>query len=67
MSKRHQYRLDIATARGITQDESHRSLRAFLKVMLRQWDIKCLSAVAIPPKDGPQDGPQRAQGAPDDI
>jgi len=47
--KRHKYRLDIATASGMTQDESHRCLRAMLKAMLRQWDVKCLAAIPIEP------------------
>ncbi len=60
MTKRFAYRLDIATASGMTQDESHRCLRAMLKAMLRQWDVKCLAAIPIEPADVAQDTPQRA-------
>jgi len=60
MSKRHKYRLDIATATGMTQDESHRCLRAMLKAMLRQWDVKCLTAIPIEPADDAHDEPQQA-------
>jgi len=66
MSKRHQYRLDIATASGMTQDESHRCLRAMLKAMLRQWDVKCLAAIPIEPADVAQDDAQQANEATND-
>ena len=51
MSKRHQYRLDIATARGMTDDESQRCLRATLKMMLRSYGVRCTSAVEVQPHD----------------
>lgn len=51
MSKRHRYQLTIATEPNATADESHRALRACLKMMLRSYGIKCLSAVAITAAD----------------
>ena len=46
-TKRLTYRLDIATAAGITEDESTRILRAFLKSAIRAYRIKCLSVARI--------------------
>lgn len=43
MSKRLAYRLDITTHPGISQDESERMLRAFLKTAIRSYRIRCLS------------------------
>ncbi|HBJ34275.1 MAG TPA: hypothetical protein DDZ51_05820 [Planctomycetaceae bacterium] len=63
MAKRFAYRLDIATAPGMTADESQRCLRAMLKAMLRQWDIKCIGAMPIEPADDAQDTPQRTKGS----
>jgi len=51
MSKRHKYRLDIATEPNISDDESVRMLRAFLKAALRQWGIKCTSAERLDASD----------------
>lgn len=47
MSKRHVYRLDIATESGLTADESQRCIRALLKCMLRSYGVRCLSAIAV--------------------
>jgi len=66
MSKRFAYRLDIATAPGMTADESQRCLRAMLKAMLRQWDIRCIGAMPIEPADDSQDTPQRTIEGQDD-
>jgi hypothetical protein len=63
MAKRFAYRLDIATAPGMTADESQRCLRAMLKAMLRQWDIKCIGAMPIEPADDSQNEPQRTKGS----
>ena len=66
MAKRFAYRLDIATAPGMTADESQRCLRAMLKAMLRQWDIKCIGAMPIEPADDSQDTPQSTKEASND-
>jgi hypothetical protein len=49
---RHEYRLTIATETGLTDDESQRSLRAMLKLMLRAYGIRCLTVE--PSQDTPQ-------------
>ncbi len=59
MSKRHRYQLTIATASNLTDDESHRCLRAVLKCMLRSFGVRCLSAVAITAADDAEDEPQQ--------
>jgi hypothetical protein len=68
MSKRHRYLVTLSTPPGITDDESHRCLRAFLKAAIRQWDIQCTSAEPIDPASEPtaQDAPQRTIGGQDD-
>ncbi len=58
MSKRHRYRLDIATEPGVTDDESHRALRACLKMMLRSYGIKCTSAERLDASDDADTDPQ---------
>lgn len=63
MSKRHQYQLTLATAVGMTEDESHRCLRAMLKAMLRQWDCRCLSVIAVNATGDAQDEPQQPNTA----
>jgi hypothetical protein len=67
MGKQFRYSLTIATASGQTEDESVRSLRAFLKLAIRSYGIRCLSALPLPPSDTtPEDAPQRANGGQDD-
>ncbi len=60
MSRRHRYALTIATEPGVTDDESHRALRACLKMMLRSYGIRCLTAERLDASDDddtdPQDG-----------
>lgn len=55
MAKRYQYALTIATEPNATADESHRALRACLKMMLRSYGIKCLAAVPITAADDAED------------
>jgi hypothetical protein len=64
--KTYRYSLTIATSPGQTEDESVRSLRAFLKLAIRSYGIRCTSAVPLPPSDTtPEDAPQRANGGQD--
>jgi hypothetical protein len=66
MAKRFAYRLDIATAPGMTDDESQRCLRAMLKAMLRQYGVRCLSVLAVQPADDAQNKPQSTKEASND-
>jgi hypothetical protein len=68
MAKTYQYSLTIATSPGQTQDESVRSLRAFLKLAIRSYGIRCTSAVPLPPSDTttPENAPQQANKESDD-
>ena len=61
MSNRLTYRLDIATHPGITEEESTRMLRAFLKCAIRSYRIRCLSVERIDHggREGVEDEPQR--------
>lgn len=44
---RHRYEMQIETPSGISSDESVRRLRAFLKMAIRSYSIRCLSVVRI--------------------
>jgi len=58
MSKRHKYALTIQTEPGVTDDESVRCLRAFLKAAIRQWGIRCLTAERLDASDDDDNDPQ---------
>ena len=63
-TKRLAYRLDIATHPGITEEESTRMLRAFLKSAIRSYRIRCLSVERIEhgSQEGVEDPPQPTIG-----
>jgi hypothetical protein len=54
MSKRHRFAITLEAGPNQTHDESTRMLRAFLKLALRCYGLRCTSALEIKPPDDTQ-------------
>lgn len=51
MSKRYRFQIDLEAGHGQTFDEAARSLRAFLKMALRSYGLRCTSAIETTSKE----------------
>jgi hypothetical protein len=61
--KMRKYQIVLTTSPTMTEEESTRRLRAFLKSALRAFGLRCTSAVEIETQARPQEYRQQSSGA----
>jgi len=62
MSKRHAYRVTLSAAAGQSEEQAVRSLRAFLKMALRSYGLRCTDLEpCVSEESASEDEPQSTQ------